>query len=205
MKIAKSILIMILSGLTGIIYAQNFNAVSEAFKRSYSYESEANYTDAAGELNKIYDEASYEINLRLGYLLYKSGSYLESMKYYQKAIDLQPYAIEPRFGYVYPASAAGNWAQVEEQYKKILTVDPMNTTANYWLGMIYYNREEYEPALKCFEKVANLYPFDYDATIMFAWTNFKMQNLREAKLLFQKALLISPGDTSALEGLGNIQ
>jgi hypothetical protein len=51
----------------------------------------------------------------------------------------------------------------------------------------------------------NLYPFDYDGTIMFAWTNLKILKLREAKLLFQKALLIKPGDSSALEGLASIQ
>jgi len=35
-----------------------------------------------------------------------------------------------------------------------------------------------------------------------AWTNFKLEKYREAKILFQKTLLISPGDASALEGLG---
>lgn len=205
MRKKNLLLVMVLVIFAGLANGQDFNAINEAFKRSYSYETEGKYAEAASELNKIYNEGSYEINLRLGYLNYKSGSYLESMNYYQKAIDLQPYAIEPRFGFTYPASAAGNWNQVEEQYRKILTVDPMNTQANYWLGMICYNREDYEQALKHFEKVANLYPFDYDATIMFAWTNFKMQNLREAKILFQKALLISPDDASALEGIGSIQ
>lgn len=191
--------------LFGNAIGQDFTSVSEAFIRSYSYENEKKYTEASGELKKIYDQDSYDINLRLGWLTYQAGSHIESMEYYQKAIDLKPYAIEPRFGYILTASAAGNWNQVEEKYKKILAIDPMNSAANYWLGVIYYNREQYDSALKQFEKVVNLYPFDYDATIMYAWTNFKMQNLREAKVLFQKALLIKPGDASALEGLGTIQ
>jgi len=187
------------------IHGQEFLSVSEAFTRSYSYEKESKYDDAANELIKIYSESSYEMNLRLGWLKYLAGSYIESMTYFQKAMNLKPYAIEPRFGYISPASAAGNWSKVEEQYKNILGIDPNNTLANYWLGVIYYNREDYENALKLFEKVVNLYPFDYDATIMYAWTNFKMQNMREAKILFQKALLIRPADESALEGLGLIQ
>ena len=191
--------------LAGSATGQDFITVSEAFTRSYSYEKEKKFTEAAAELKEIYDESSYEINLRLGWLTYKAGSHIESMDYYQKAITLKPYAIEARFGYVSPASSTGNWNQVEEQYMKILSIDPENTSANYWLGMICYNREEYDIALKYFEKVANLYPFDYDSTIMYAWTSYKMGNLREAKVLFQKALLISPGDTSATEGLGMIQ
>ena len=191
--------------LAGIAVGQEFTAISEAFKRSYSYENESKFTEAAAELKKVYRADSYEINIRLGWLDYKAGSYIESMEYYQKAIDLKPFAVEPRLGFVMPAAAAGNYNQVEEQYNKILSVDPMNTTANYWLGMIFYNREQFDTALKYFEKVANLYPFDYDSTIMYAWTNFKLGKLREAKVLFQTALLISPGDSSALEGIGLIQ
>jgi tetratricopeptide (TPR) repeat protein len=184
---------------------QDFNAISDAFKKSYSCEVDSNYKEAAAELIKVYDANSYEINIRLGWLNYESGSYIESMEYYQKAIDLKPYAVEPRIGFVMPAAAAGNYNQVEEQYTKILSVDPMNVKANYWLGVIYYNREQYDIAIKYFEKVTNLYPFDYDCTIMFAWTNYKMGNLREAKVLFQKVLIIRPGDSSALEGMGLIQ
>jgi len=203
----KKIILMVMSllYLAGIAAGQDFTAISEAFKRSYSYENESKFTEAAAELNKVYGADSYEINLRLGWLNYKAGSYIESMEYYQKAIDLKPFAVEPRLGFVMPAAAAGNYNQVEEQYNKILSVDPMNTTANYWLGMIFYNREQFDTALKYFEKVANLYPFDYDSTIMYAWTNFKLGKLREAKVLFQKALLIKPGDSSALEGMGLIQ
>jgi tetratricopeptide (TPR) repeat protein len=198
-------IIMMMIYLAGNAVGQDFTAISEAFKRSYSYENEKKYKEAAAELKQVYDASSYEINIRLGWLTYKDSSFIESMDYYQKAIDLKPFAVEPRFGFVMPAATAGNYNKVEEQYNKILSVDPMNAKANYWLGMICYNREQFDIALKYFEKVANLYPFDYDSTIMYAWTNFKMKNLREAKVLFQKALLITPGDASALEGLGMIQ
>jgi tetratricopeptide (TPR) repeat protein len=73
--------------------------------------------------------------------------------------------------------------------------------ANYRLGAIYYGRMEYERAASYLEKVINLYPFDYDGLVLYAWTNLKMKKLREAKLLFRKALLARPGDTSATEGL----
>jgi tetratricopeptide (TPR) repeat protein len=191
--------------LAGNVTGQDFTAISKAFKQSYTYENESKFTEAAAELKTIYDASSYDINLRLGWLTYKAGSYIESMDYYKTAIVLKPYAVEPRLGFVMPAAAAGNYNQAEEQYQSILTVDPMNTLANYWLGVICYNREQFDIALKYFEKVANLYPFDYDSCIMYAWTNYKLNNLREAKVLFQKALLIRPDDASAMEGLGKIQ
>jgi tetratricopeptide (TPR) repeat protein len=183
---------------------QDYTAISAAFKQSYTYEDESKYTEAASEVKKVYDSGSYEINLRLGWLYYKAGSYIESMDYYQKAIELKPFAVEPRLGFVMPAAAAGNYTQVEDQYKKVLSVDPMNSKANYWIGVILYNREDYIEALKYFEKVSNLYPFDYDCMIMFAWTNLKLGNMREAKVLFQKVLIVRPGDSSATEGLAMI-
>jgi tetratricopeptide (TPR) repeat protein len=69
------------------------------------------------------------------------------------------------------------------------------------LGLILYGKEDYESAKKYFEKVVNLYPFDYDALTMLGWSYLKLNNIREAKVLFQKALLHTPGGTSAMEGL----
>ncbi len=189
---------------TGII-GQNFKPVEDAFANSYVYEQKADYTGAINALKAVYDEKSYEINLRLGWLQYLSGSYKESSTYYQKAIKLMPYAIEAKLGYAYPASAMGNWDQVIAQYQEILKIDPQNTTTNYRMGCIYYGRQDYVTAEKYLEKVINLYPFDYDSNIMFAWTKYKLGKLREAQVLFHKVLMIKPNDTSALEGLGMIK
>jgi len=81
----------------------------------------------------------------------------------------------------------------------------MNTTANYRLGLIAYGRQDYETALKYFSKVLNLYPFDYDTALMTGWSLLKTGKLREAKIMFQKTLLIKPNDSSALEGLAMIR
>lgn len=179
--------------------------LSEAFSQSYQYENKADYTKAISTLKSVYDEKSYEINLRLGWLHYEAGLFTESMAYYQKAIDLMPYSIEAKLGYVYPASALGNWDPVMTQYKRILEADPQNSTVNYRIGMIYYGKKDYQNAYKHFQKVVNLYPFGYDALLMFAWTNYFTGKTKEAKVLFNKVLLVSPGDSSALEGLGLIK
>ncbi|MCK4747617.1 MAG: tetratricopeptide repeat protein, partial [Bacteroidales bacterium] len=117
------------------------------------------------------------------------------------AIDLMPYAIEPRFGVVFPGAAMGNWTMVMKQYEKILEISPNNSIAMHRLGLIFYGKEDFESAKKYFEKVVNLFPFDYNALTMLGWSYFKLNNFREAKVLFQKALLHTPGGTSATEGL----
>lgn len=183
----------------------NYVLQQEAFSKSYAFESRGNFTDAITTLKGIYQEDSYEINVRLGWVSYLAGQFTESSAYYQKAIKLKPYAIEARIGFANPASALGNWDQVIAQYNEVLTIDLQNTTANYRMGSIYYGRKDYAKAEKYLEKVINLYPFDYDSMVLYAWTNYRLGKLREAQVLFNKALLIRPNDTSAKEGLGLIK
>lgn len=185
--------------------AQDFDKLSKSFEASYAAENKGEYPLAIQSLLNVYRSDSYELNLRLGWLHYMSGRFTDAIPYYQKSIDLMPVSIEAKLGYVLPAAALGNWAQVEKQYRDILKIDPMNTTANYRLGLIHYGRQEYAQALRYFDKVINLYPFDYDTVIMVAWSHLKSGQLREAKVMFQRALLIRPNDADALQGLGMIR
>ena len=207
METLKKLLLVIITGLiiTASGQAQDYKAIQDAFEKSYLYEYSGDYSKAIDGLKNVYDEESYEINLRLGWLTYMGGFFTESTAYYQKSIDLRPLSIEAKFGFVYPASALGNWEQVKNQYNEILKIDPQNTLANYRLGSIYYGNEDYTTALKYFEKIVNLYPFDYDGLIMYAWTNLKLGKFREAEVLFNKVLMNTPNEKSALEGLGMIK
>ena len=201
-KIGLLIVVVVIS--VSATFAQDAK-VQEAFTNSYKNEKAAQYKKGIDDLKAVYSESSYEINLRMGWLHYMAGLFTESLTYYNKAITLMPYSVEARLGYVLPASALGNWDQVKTQYLEIIKVDPKNSTANYRLGCIYYGKADYTKAFTYFETIANLFPFDYDNTIMYAWTNFKLGKMREAKVLFTKALLNRPDDASAKEGLSYIK
>jgi len=179
--------------------------LSETFQSSYDSESAGNLNTAIESLTAVYMSDSYELNLRLGWLYYQKGEMDQSMVYYRLAVKLKPYAIEPKLGLVYPYSAMAMWDDVIDLYKKILETDPQNSLVNYRLGLIYYNRGQYENADSYIEKTVNLYPFDYDSLLLFAWNKLMMQRTREAKVLFEKVLLANPGDESALNGLSLIQ
>ncbi len=190
----------------GQVHAQNgIKVLEDAFEKSYNYEVKSDWTNAISVLKEVYDEKSYEINLRLGWLDYNSGAFTESSSYYQNAVNLKPYAIEAKLGLVLPASALGNWNLVVSQYEEILKIDPQNTLVNYRMASIEYGKQDYASAEKHLEKVVNLYPFDYDSNILFAWTKLKLGKFGEAQVLFHKALLMRPQDSSALDGLRQIK
>lgn len=190
--------------ITVNVVAQNSPA-NKAFTASYAAEYKLNYPDAISALTSVYDDKSYEINLRLGWLYYCSKNYSSAVTYYTKASDLKPYAIEARLGLVKPLSAMESWDKVMKQYEEILKIDPQNSTTNYYTGMIYYNRKAYETASKYFEKVVNLYPFDYNSTLMLGWCYLNLNKMNDAKIMFNKTLLIQPSDSSALDGLARIK
>jgi hypothetical protein len=50
-----------------------------------------------------------------------------------------------------------------------------------------------------------MYPFTYDVVINTAWNYYYLGKLREAKVLFNKALLLNPGDESATKGIQAIK
>jgi len=195
----------LLTILAGSAMAQNTAETQATFVKSFEAEKSGNYTASINTMKTIYKSDSYLINIRLGWLYYLAKQYAESIKYYEKSIALKPYAIEARFGCVKPLSAIESWDKVKANYVEILKIDPQNTIANYWLGVIYYNRKDYVSATKLFEKVVNLYPLDYDSVIMLAWSKLNTGKSADAKVLFTHALILRPNDSSALDGLKRIK
>ena len=185
----------------GLIFSQDYTKVIKAFETSYKLENQKKLSEAIKTLLVVYDEKGYEVNVRLGWLYYQAGKFEESVSYYNKAIVLMPYAVEPHWGIALPLDALKRTDDLIPHYKKILEINPDNSVALYRMGMIHYYKKEYTVAEKYFDKVINLYPFDYDGLVMAAWTKLQLKNTREAKILFNKALMRMPSGASALEGL----
>jgi tetratricopeptide (TPR) repeat protein len=197
-KVALSFAVVMLMSV--VVIAQDNASQQAAFLTSYQLEAKGDYAKAVDALKSSYNDM-YETNMRLGWLCYMGGQLAESVTYYKKATDAQPYSIEAKFGVVLPLAAMGNWDQVVAQYKDILKIDAEQTTALYRLGLIFYNRSDFENAKSNFERVVNLYPMDYSSTLMLAWTYTGLKKPVEAKVLFNKILLLSPSDKSATAGL----
>jgi tetratricopeptide (TPR) repeat protein len=202
MEILKRLPLIILLTFGAVKLQAQTNAVlQKAFKNSYADENNKNYTAAINDMTPYYSEGSYELNVRLGWLNYLNKNYNASQTYYARAVNIKPNAVEAKFGYVKPLSYLQSWDKVLDQYNAILKIDPQNTQANYWLGVIYYNRKQYDAAIRCFKAVVNLYPFDYDGNHMLAWSCYFSSRKSDAQSYFEKALLIKPDDASSLDGL----
>jgi tetratricopeptide (TPR) repeat protein len=186
------------------VHAQDAKTL-DAYSKSYSYEAAKRYHEAAAIFITAYDTNSYEMNLRLGYLYYLLGRNNLSIVYYKRAAFLMPNAQEPLWGLINPLAVQENWKEVEKIYYTILKSDPLNVTANYYLGCIFYYRQDYVKAKKHFDITNNQYPFKYGYLVMGGWTNYFLGNKKDAQELFGKALQFNPNDSSALEGLSLVK
>lgn len=201
----KLFIAAIMISAIGLLKAQDNSKIQNAFSKSYSYEYKKEYKKAYDVMKLIYDENSYEINLRSGWVAYLAGQYTESMNFYQKAIDLKPTSIEARLGIVYPINELKDKEKLKAKYEEILKIDPLNSVANYRLGCIYYGKGDYDKATEYLNVAISLYPFDYYITYMLAWTKYKQGKNAEAKDLFNRLLMILPNDQYAIEALSKIK
>lgn len=178
--------------------------VSDVFKNSYAREAEGNYAAAIKEL-AVLNGFEYYKNMRLGWLYYLSKNYESSKGYYQQATKIAPSSVEAWLGLCLPLEAKKETGELEAVYKKILSIDPMNSKINYALATIYYYKKEFALAEKYYDIVVKLYPFDYYSNLMAGWTKYFLGKKNDAKRLFNTVLIISPSDKSAKEGLGLIK
>ncbi len=191
--------------MPAMLTAQTQAQLQDAFLKSYTAENSKKYGEAITSLEAVFYPASYEMNLRLGWLYFLDGKLDRSIGYYKSAVTLMPAATEALWGIVTVYEAKKDWVNVEKSYTTILRLDPKNSAANYRMGVIYYYRKDYTTAKKYFDIALNLYPFQYETMLMSAWTNYFLGKTSEAKVLFYKVLLNHTSDASALEGLSLIK
>ena len=178
--------------------------VTEAFKKSYYNESYQKYDEAIADIKSVYSVDSYVINLRMGWLHYANGDLIESKRYYEKAIELEPKSIEARLGYAYPVNDLLDIEGLKANYEAILKIDPLHLLANYRLALIYYNQKDFNKAEKYLETVLSLYPFDYDSLVLMAAVNVGLGNIEAAKSNYKMALLYYPDDDSISDKLNSL-
>ena len=201
MKSIKLIICTLLLFISVNYNAQETKVMQDAFAKSFIAEDQGDYKTALQVIQTIYSDKSYLINLRIGWLSYLNKDYTNSVTYYKKAIALMPTATEPLWGLCNPLVAQEKWVELENNYKLIIRFDPKNSLVNYRVGMIYFYRKNYIEALKYFDVTLTLFPLDYDAITMSAWTNYYLGKKEEAKVLFNRVLLMYQQDASAIEGL----
>jgi tetratricopeptide (TPR) repeat protein len=109
------------------------------------------------------------------------------------------------FGFVF--YERGYYAQAEEFFGQALKENPSSAEALYGLGSAYLQQQKTDEARDCFERAVTL-PASYPGTLPNSWNNLgilagRKGNYDLAIENFQRALLIDPKHSIALQNLGS--
>jgi tetratricopeptide (TPR) repeat protein len=140
----------------------------------------------------------------MGWLHYANGDLIESKRYYEKAMELQPLSIEARLGYAYPINDLLDVEGLKANYESILKIDPLHQLTNYRMALIYFNQKNFNKAIKYLETTLSLYPFDYNALVLMATVNVGLGNIEAAKTNYRLALLYYPEDATVIDELNKL-
>lgn len=152
-----------------IVINNNLNKDSKEYKEYY-YTIEKYLMDNCGAIkekissNELQNEKSVSnkreslIQYDLGIAESKKENYEEAIKYYKKAIE-----IDPNFAFAYDNIGIsyrklGDYNKAIIYYKKSLKIDPNGITPLQNIAVVYQYTKEFEKAIKAYEKLSKIEP-----------------------------------------------
>lgn len=186
------------------IAALDYQQIKKAYEDSYRYEKLQNYEMAIKALMPVYKEypKGYTVNLRLGWLYYLWGKYRNSIEHYQIAMEVAPYSVEARLGYMLPLLAQGRYAEVEKVAYQILKTDYYNYYANLRLAYALRMQKKYDLASEVARKMLVLYPTDVQFLVELALDYIGMGQKDKGYSILWDVLILQPDNETAREVLG---
>jgi tetratricopeptide (TPR) repeat protein len=205
MKRRKILIFIILLGAfsLSILSTAWGESIPNIYQQSYEEEAKGNYQEAIFVLVRASraGDHSYLYHLRLGWLQYLAGEYVDSVNSYRKAVILSKASIEAKLGLMLPLMAQGKWSDAEKVGKEILSVDALSYLANSRLAYIYYNLKQYKEAEAYYRKVVLYYPGDMEMQAGLGWSLLKQDKKEAAGKVFDEILHYVPNHVSANTGM----
>jgi len=173
------------------------------FQESYDFEAIGRMEESLAVLDRLSEanRGGYVAALRRAWLLYKLGRNPQSIDSYQKAVTLDPKAIEARLGLLLPLMAERRWPEAEQAAREILKADSGNYLATLRLAFVQYNQTRYAESRTLYRKLAEGYPSDVDVRAGLGWAWLKLGKRAEAASQFRQVLEFAPKNALALQGL----
>ena len=188
------ILILAFACVTAVNAADKHAAISEAWQKSLTAESNSDYASA---LTSVLDFKSaggetYLAALRAGWLSYLNKDYAKAIQYYATAAKQEPRAITPHLGMMYVQLAQAKPEEALRAAREVLKIDQYHRSTLLIGGEILYNQQEYRKAEVYFERAYKLMPEEPIGMSWFGWSQINQGQARLAAPLFEKLMQINP-------------
>lgn len=126
--------------------------------------------------------------------------YGEALGAYITATNINPELIETygKIGYLY--MKLKKYGLAKSYLNKGLNMDINNPVINYYYGLVSYDMENYNDAIKYYKRAEKLnYKDKYDINFKIGETNEKLGDLSKARDAYARALKVRPNDKITIE------
>jgi tetratricopeptide (TPR) repeat protein len=188
------ILILAFACVTAANAADKLPAISEAWQKSLTAESNSDY---AGALESVLAFKSaggetYLAAVRAGWLSYLNKDYAKAIQYYSTAARQEPRAITPHLGMMNVHLAQAKPEDALRAAREVLKIDQYHRSTLLIAGEILFNQQEYRKAEVYFERAYKLMPEEPIGMSWFGWSQINQGQARMAAPLFEKLMQINP-------------
>lgn len=183
--------------LSVVLYGTNTKTeeIKANYLLSYNYEQTQKYTESIKVLSPLYKKYpnDYTLNLRFGWLFFLDKKYNNSIKYYQHASLVKPYALEPQLGLARTYLTTYSFEDAENICEHILKIDNHNYYANLYLSKALIAQKKYTIALNVINKMVVLYPTDVTFLEQLARV-YKLQKNKNLQQVYDNILMLDPNN-----------
>jgi tetratricopeptide (TPR) repeat protein len=149
------------------------------------------------------NHANADSFFRLGFILQGTGEFEDSIRFYQKALTLNPNMVDAynNLGSIFQQSK-GQLDKAISYYEMALSMDPKHAGACYNLGSAFHKKEDLNKAVSYYLKSIQINPKHAPSHFNLGSAFFEKGELSEAKIYFMKTLQLDPGNARAYSNLG---
>lgn len=189
-----SILILAFACVTAANAADKLAAISEAWQKSLTEESDKDYTAALDSVLAFKNAGgeTYLAAVRAGWLSYLKQDYTKAIQYYTTAAKQEPRAITPHLGMMNVYQAQMKPEDMLREAREVLKIDQFHRSTLLIAGEILYNQQDFRKAEVFFERAYKLMPEEPIAMSWFGWSQISQGQARLAAPVFEKLMEINP-------------
>ncbi len=173
------------------------NAKDSVWKQSQQFEAKGDYEKAAAVIKPWTASNDEYALLRYAYLKYMQGEYNDSIKYSEKAIELNKKSLDAKLGIALPYIAQQRWRQVKIYTRQVLIKSDWNYTAHERLMQAEKNTKKWHTLNRHAGELTTIYPSDAATLTYFAHAKAKQGDVSVASEAYKKVLMREPDNVEA--------
>lgn len=184
-------------------FSASLFAELDHWAESYRLESLAQYETAAKTMNQIINNNQrndFAISRR-AWLNYLRGAHNDSIRDYQRALEINPQSLDAHLGLLLPLLAQQRWREVTSYANKVLNESPWNYYAHIRLMIAEEGEKKWDTLAKHALQVSKRYPSDATILVYLARAYAWMKKDSEARSTYKLVLERVPGHIEASQYL----